>query len=298
MSAHAAERTQQPRREWWVRAASWALLAVLVCFIAFCALWRVQGGRWERVETPSMGRVAPVGSLLWVKPVAFDSLEPGDFITFRPPGTTDGTYSHRVYKRYTDGTISTKGVIPAPDPWRLHADDVVGEVRMMWWGAGWLVVAGPMLIIGGLIVAAVRAMLRRSWRLPATILLGSLAVTIAITWYRPFINAQQLAFAQSAHGGGADATYVGTGLLPIRLQAENGPHVDLSDGEVGSVHVTSADAGGSLRIDLKPAIPMWWWIALVGICFVPALYSLIIGLPPRPEADDADAVATTSRRLI
>jgi hypothetical protein len=294
MSAHAAERTHpEVRRDWWVRAASWVLLAVLVSFIAFCAGWRVQGGRWERVETPSMGTVAPVGSLLWIKPVAFDSLEPGDFITFHPPGTAGVTYSHRVYKKYADGAISTKGVIPAPDPWRLHAADVVGEVRMTWWGIGWLVVAGPVLIIGGLIVAAIRSMLRRSWRLPATILLGSLVVTIAITWYRPFINAQQLAFAQSAHGGGADATYVGTGLLPIRLEAANGPYVDLSDGEVGTVHVTSADPHGSLQIDLKPAIPLWWWIALVGVCFLPALYSLLIGLPATPEAEDPDAVPAT-----
>lgn len=279
MSSHVAESTRTAQqRDWWVRAAAWALVAVLVVFTAFCLVWRAQGGRWERVETPSMGTVAPVGTLLWVKPVDFASLRPGDFITFRPPGGRGGTYSHRVYQRYADGSISTKGVIPAPDPWRLHAADVVGEVRMRWWGVGWIVTAAPVLLIGGLVVAGIRAMLRRSWRLPATIMLGSVVLTIAITWYRPFVNAQQLAFAPT-EGGGAVATYVGTGLLPIRLQAHEGPHVDLGDGEVGTVRVTSADARGRLQVSLEPAIPLWWWIALVSLCFAPALYSLLVGVP-------------------
>lgn len=285
MSSHAATRPQ--RQDWWVRAAAWGLVAVLVSFVAFCLLWRAEGGRWERVETPSMGTVAPVGSLLWVKPVDFDSLEPGDFITFRPPGSDGATYSHRVYQRYADGTISTKGVIPAPDPWRLRAGDVVGSVRMHWWGAGWIITAAPVLIVGGLIVAGIRSILKRSWRLPATILLGSLVLTVAITWYRPFINAEQLAFAPSAHGGGADATYVGTGLLPVRLQAHDGPHVDLRDGEVGTVHVSSVDKDGRLRITLKPAVPIWWWLILVLLCFVPALYSLLVGFPAVRALDPA-----------
>jgi len=267
------------------------LVAVLLAFIAFSLVWRAEGGRWERVETPSMGTVAPVGTLLWVKPVDFASLRPGDFITFHPPGSKGAIYSHRVYKRYADGSISTKGVIPAPDPWRLRAGDVVGSVRMHWWGVGWIVTAAPVLIIGGLIVAAVRSMLKRSWRLPATIILGSLVLTVAIGWYRPFVNAQQLAFAPSAHGGGADATYVGTGLLPIRLQAQGGPHVDLRDGEVGTVHVSSVDKDGRLRVSLRPAIPMWWWIVLVLVCFVPALYSLLIGLPPLSAEDESAAAA-------
>lgn len=262
------------------RLASWTLLAALIGFVAFCLVWRVDGGRWERVETPSMGTVAPVGTLLWIKPADFDGLRKGDFITFHPPGST-ATYSHRVLERHDDGTISTKGVIPAPDPWRLHADDVVGEVRMRWWGVGWLVAAAPVLLVGGLLVAGVRSVASRSWRLPATILLGSLVLTAAIVWYRPFISAQQLSFA-AATTGGADASYVGTGLLPIRLQAHHGEHVDLRAGEVGTVHVPQADHDQKLRVELKPAVPLWWWVGLVLACFLPALYSLVFGLSSVP----------------
>jgi hypothetical protein len=217
-----------------------------------------------------MGTVAPVGTLLWVKPVDFDSLRPGDFITFRPPGSSGGTYSHRVLARNADGTITTKGVLSAPDPWRLTADDVVGQVRMRWWGAGWLVRAAPLLLLGGLLVGAVVRVAPASWKVPVTVVLASVLLAIAISWLRPFVNAEQLSFTPTP-GGGADAAYVGTGLLPIRLTAEGGSSVVMHAGEVGRVHVDHADEGGRLRVSLSPAIPPWWWVVLVGACFVPAL---------------------------
>lgn len=260
------------------RVLSWATCVLLAAFVVFCLAWRADGGRWERVESPSMGTVAPVGTLLWVRPVDFASLRPGDFVSFRPPGTRGVTYSHRVLHRYPDGTVSTKGVIPGPDPWRLHAEDVVGKVTMRWWGVGWLVAAAPMLLIGAVVVACLSLAVRRRWRLPIAILLGSAVLSAAITWLHPFIGAQQIAFAPTA-GGGADATYVGTGVLPVRLQAYRGPHVDLRDGQVGTVHVSALDAHRRLRVTLRPAVPWWWWLALVAACFVPALWSLVIGLP-------------------
>lgn len=260
------------------RLLAWGATAVVVAFVVFCLVWRVEGGRWERVESPSMGTVAPVGTLLWVKPVDFAQLRPGDFISFRPPGSHGVTYSHRVLRRYADGTISTKGVIPGPDPWRLHADDIVGEVRMHWRGVGWLVAAAPVLVVGGLLTGGLGLTLRRRWRPPVSVLMGSMVLTVAIVWLHPFVGAEQVAFAPAA-GGGADATYVGTGLLPVRLQAFHGPHVDIGDGQVGTVHVGAPDAHRRLRISLRPAVPMWWWLVLVAVCFLPALWSLAMGVP-------------------
>lgn len=268
------------------RIAGTTAVVALLAFTAFCVAWRVDGGRWERVETPSMGQVAPVGSLLWVKPAAPGSLHVGDFISFHPPGAPSGvTYSHRIHAMHADGTFTTKGVIPAPDPWRLTADDVVGSVRMTWWGAGWIVAAGPVLVIGFLVVGLLRSVVRRRWRLPLVLVGASLVVSIAIGIYQPFVNAQQLAFAPAAHGG-ADATYVGTGLLPIRLSAHGGGSVVLSDGEVGTVHVSKVDHDGRLRVGLRPAIPFWFWVALVLACFLPALWTLVVGLPPLPPEPD------------
>jgi hypothetical protein len=286
----------QAERPRWLRAAVWATIALLVGFIAFCGVWRLQGGRWMRVETPSMGQTAPVGTLLWIKPVPFDSLKVGDFITFHPPGHGTTTYSHRVYRVNPDHTITTKGVIPAPDPWRLTSADVVGEVQMRWWGAGWLVAAAPILIVGFFVVAAIRTAVARAWKLPATILLASFVVTIAIVWLRPFVNAQQLAFAPDSHGG-AVATYVGTGLLPIRLRAHGGDtqgsslgsSVVMRDGQLGTIRVTRPDAQHKLRVDLGPAVPWWVWAGIVVVCFLPALCSLLIGFKPLPVESDPDA---------
>ena len=203
----------------------------------------------------------------------FDHLRTGDFITFHPPGRNDITYSHRVYRINPDHTITTKGDIPAPDPWRLTSSDVVGKVHMRWWGWGRVVQAAPVLIIGALLVGAVLSWLglsgRGAWRLPAGVLLGSIVLTAAIVWYRPFTDAKQLAFAP-VRGGGADATYVSTGLLPMRLQASHGPHVVLKAGEVGTVHVSQVDPDRRLRVNLHPDVPFWFWVMVVGVCFVPA----------------------------
>ena len=274
-----------PVRRRWTRFLAWTALAAVAAFLAFALVWRVQGGRWERVESPSMGTAAPVGTLLWVKPEPFDHLRVGDFITFHPPGRSDITYSHRVYRLYPDHTISTKGEIPAPDPWRLKSSDIVGVVQMRWWGWGRVVQAAPVLIIGVLLVGAVLSWLGASrrgvWRLPAGLLLASIVLTVAIVWYRPFTDAEQLSFAP-VRGGGANATYVSTGLLPMRLHAAHGAHVVLKSGEVGTVHVSQADADRRLRVDLHPAMPFWFWVLVVGVAFVNLLvgvFNLLPGLP-------------------
>jgi hypothetical protein len=190
-----------------------------------------------------------------------------------------------VNERYADGSIGTKGVIPVADPWRLHAGDVVGEVRMTWWGLGWLVAAAPILIIGGLVVAAVRSIVSRRWKLPVALMLGALVLDIAIVWWLTLDTADQLALGP-APSGGAEATYVGTGLLPVRLSAHEGPSEVMKAGEVASVHVTKVESDGRLRVTLSPAIAFWFWLALVLVCFVPALYSLIVGFPVgAPEGD-------------
>lgn len=259
--------------ERWACVATWALLALLVGFLAFCGVWRLEGGRWERVETPSMGRVAPVGTLLWIKPVDFDSLRPGDFITFRPPGTHRGTYSHRVLAVEPDGRITTQGVLSPPDPWHLGPADVVGSVRMRWRGVGWLAAAAPALLVGGLLALVFARVGPLPWRTAGLVVVIACTLSTAITWYRPLVNAEQLSFAPSA-GGGADATYVGTGLLPIRLTAHDGASVVMSAGQVGSVHVSEPDGAGRLRVTLSPAVPWWWWPGLVGVCFIPAVVAM------------------------
>lgn len=259
-------------------ALQWTLLASLVAAIAAAGAWRAGGGHWERVETASMGTVAPVNSLLWVEPVDIRSLQVGDFVTFHPPGGGDVTYSHRVAVVDEDGSIGTQGAITAPDPWRITQADLVGEVRWTWPGVGWLVLAAPLLLIGGLVLAVVAWLVRSpTWRTPVLVVGGAVLLCVAIVVHRPFMRAQELGFAETV--GGARATYVSTGLAPVRLQAHRGAHVDLTSGEVGTVLITHRDSEGRYGITLHPRVPLWWWVLLVLACFLPALGSVVAGPP-------------------
>jgi hypothetical protein len=261
-----------------VRAAVLAAFVVAaVGFAAFVGYWVASGGRWFIVETPSMGTSAPVGTLLWEKPVGIKDLHVGEFITFRPPGSST-TYSHRVYSINSDGTISTKGQITSPDPWRLHGSDIVGKVEMRWWAVGWLVKAAPLLILGGLVAWLLTARFASiRWRLPLRVISAAVLLAVAIVVYRPLTRAVQLSVIPM-HGGGR-ATYISTGLLPLRLQAAHGGHADIRAGQVGSVVSTHADSRGRYPISLHPHIPFWWWVVLVVACFVPAIWTTIVGRP-------------------
>ncbi|MFW6869188.1 hypothetical protein ACOACQ_17485 [Nocardioides sp. CPCC 206347] len=259
----------------WARiAAAVAVTAVLVLLVS----WRIDGGRWVHVESPSMGTAAPVGSLLWIAPVDTATLEEGDFITFHPPGS-DALYSHRVLATYDDGSFTTKGDIPGPDPWRLTAADVVGEVRMTWRGVGWLVVSAPVLLGGLAVVVVARAAVGPTWRLPVTMMLASTVLSIAVAVYQPLIGAQRIAFAPD--GTAARATYVGTGLLPVRLSTHGGESAPLSAGEVGTVVVRDPDEDGMLEVTIEPAVPTWWWAVLVLGCLTPAAIRTAGGQRPR-----------------
>jgi hypothetical protein len=252
-----------------LRLAGLLMLTAVVGLFVFAGAWRLQGGRIERVESPSMGTTAPVGSLLWVKPVDASTLRAGDFISFRAP-RTGATYSHLVRQVHPDGTISTGGALSGTDPWRLHAADVLGEVRMTWPVAGWVVEAGPVLLGGTLLLAVVVARLPAEWRAGAVLAGAGLVLAAAIVIYHPLTHAQQLAFKAEPHG--ARATYVGTGLLPVRVAADpEGGRVVLHNGEVDTVHVISHLEHARYAVHLSPAVPFWFWVVLVGTCFVPAV---------------------------
>ena len=273
------------------RVAAWAGVAVLLALTVVLAGWRISGGTWVRVETPSMGTRAPVGTLLWVKPVEFKSLQRGDLITFTPPGAHGVTYSHQVRSVNADGTISTQGRITAPDPWRLHADDVVGKAVLRWPGVGWLVLAAPVLLLGGALVGLVVTRLRnREARMPMAVVGASLVIVTALVVYHPLTRADRLSFVPD--GSGARATYVSTGLLPVRLDAKGAEPVVLADGEVGSVlakQPTGVAAGHQFTVSVRPAVPFGWWVALICCCFVPGLAATLRRRRgPAPSVETSD----------
>ena len=66
-------------------------MAAVVATVGF----RLDGGRWFIVETPSMGQSLPVGSLVLTTPSELDAVADGDVITFRNP-ESGAVYTHRV----------------------------------------------------------------------------------------------------------------------------------------------------------------------------------------------------------
>lgn len=245
------------------------LLAVVLMAAAGALAWRLTGGHVVRVETPSMGTTAPVGSLLWLRPVAVADLEPGDVVTFHPPGEPDTTYSHLVDEVLADDSVTTRGVVSGEDPWVVTQSDVVGRVVAIWPWAGWVVVMAPTLIGGTVVLALVVRRSPAGSRLPLAVVGAALVASVALVVHQPLTRAEQLSF--SPDDGVARAAWINTGMLPLRLSEVGGDAADrMAPGEVAEVLVDRAE-GGRFVVEVDPALPWWWWPAVGGICFVPAV---------------------------
>ena len=257
------------------------LLLIVIGFAVLVGYWVASGGRWFVVRTPSMGTAAPVGTLLWVKPVAAQDLHVGQLISFRPPGSSE-VYSHRIHVIHSDGTITTKGQITSPDPWRIRPANIVGAVQMRWWGVGWLVRAGPILLLGGLALwLLVSRLVAARWRLSASVLGASVLVSACVVIYRPLSGAVALSLVPTSDGG--RASFVSTGLLPVRLQARGGGHVDMHTGQVGTVLARHTDGKGAFPVSLHPHIPLLFWVVVVVACLLPAVWTTVFGTEHAPR---------------
>src|SRR5690348_4293534 len=92
------------RRYLFLRALSVLVVALLVATPVALGL---SGWRAQSMTTPSMGRTAPVGSLVITHPVAASSLHVGDIVAFHPPGRSGTTFVHRV----TGISLGAQGVL-------------------------------------------------------------------------------------------------------------------------------------------------------------------------------------------
>ena len=252
--------------------------------------WWAVGGTWLTVSTPSMGRDAPVGTLLWVKHTDVGDIRVGDVVTFRTPdgqiedaGPTK-TYTHRVVARNPDGTLTTKGDLNgAVDAWRVDQDDLVGRVAARWWGVGWLVKALPLLVLGGIAWWVLTAVLAtKGSRAPLRLMGVAVLASAAIYMHNPLFGATQLSFVPLGPPG-ARATYVGTGLLPVRLEADDASPVLVHAGEKRSILTTQQTGDGRYEVDLEPTIPWQTWVVVVVACLAPAVWSVIVGVDASPS---------------
>lgn len=261
-----------------------------VLLIAVGATWWFTGGRWMSVASPSMGQAAPVGTVVFTRPVTTAELHLRDIISFRSPVNPGEIYTHRVVAIDPAGAVHTKGDINgAPDPSALHTRDIIGKVVARWWAVGWLIRALPILLIGGLLLwAATRRWANQDWRSPLRVFGGSLLFAVAAYVLRPFVGF--LVLAKMPTVTGTDMTLVSTGILPIRLTATGGSHLDLVDGQLGMISVTGGGGPHGYSLTSSLHLNLWWWLVLLGIWLTPLLPALLtrrprLSSPTEPPTD-------------
>lgn len=268
------------RRHRWGTVAGIAVGAVLLTVGAFAGA----GWRWFDVQTPSMGQAAPVGTLLITEPADPAALQPGDIVTFHPPGQAR-VFAHRIVA-IGPGGLTTKGdANGAPDGWTVPTENVIGRVAMRWWAIGWLLRGLPWLLAGGALVAVTVRLAGARRRMPIAVIGATLTVAVAASIVRPFLRAGMLGWTPTP-AGGVDISAVSTGILPIRVTGEGGSSVDLEAGQVGVVHATIPDANGAYHATPGLHLTFWWWVLYVLVCLTPLVVAIAVGQPsgpPRPR---------------
>lgn len=249
--------------------------AVLVVLLGTWAVWVLGGGHLYFVASPSMGRVAPVGSLVVARaPTDREPLTPGKLIVFEPPDR-GVTYVHRIADRVGIGRgagFHTKGDLNAiADPWVAHRADLLGVpvsiVPALGWiyhWAGWLAFGGA----AGLMVAAVLGPRWRSWSLS----LGTtLAIGVPMLASRPLIGG--VLYGASSRGRHVTAQLVSTGVFPTRFTPGGGRSVVAEPGQLVSVRGVPGRGEAIMGVRTSPAFPWWAWCIVVALCLVPMVVS-------------------------
>jgi signal peptidase I len=233
------------------------VVAVLVIAVAAAAgAFRLAGGRWFIMQTPSMGTTAPVGTLVLTHPVAtLSALRVGDVVTCRPPFPAASYYTHRVVAVSATGVTTRGDLNGAADPWTLGRTNVVGRAVLIVPGAGWLLLTLSSLAGAVAVTWAFTRRLRHpQWRRVSQ-LASSLAVTVVlVARLKPFTGVTELASTVDGHGV-ARISLVSTGLLPVRLTAAPGhghtTPVVLTYGHHAMVALTGLSPGDTYVLEAR-----------------------------------------------
>jgi signal peptidase I len=260
----------------------WTVTVLLALLVAATLLFQASGGRWFVVQTPSMGTTAPVGTLLLTTPVLLEDVQVGDVVSFHPSTTPDETYTHRVIAVDAEGLTTRGDINGATDPWKTDQAHLIGEATTILPGFGWLAKGLPLFLAGLVIVTILTRLIGSpTHRASMRMLGGSLAAALVVFVLKPFVALVVLEAV--TRGSDVEASIVNTGLLPIRVAAEGGTHTTLAAGQVGSITAPIGENGQFHQISTTLDLPLWGWIVFYGLCAVPLLYTLIVGLPAERE---------------
>ena len=268
------------------------VLLVLVAAVAVAALWfRAAGGSWVSVRTPSMGRTAPVGTMLLVgRP---DTPRVGEFVTFRPPTASHELYAHRIVAIGPTGAIKTKGdANGSADAWTLQRSDITGRVIVRLWWLGWLAKLLPLVVLGLFATFVVSRFVALKHRLAVQLLLGSLSVSVAVLMVRPLVRLVML--LQYADDGTSYTTVVPTGLLPVRASARHGTSINLVPGQIGTTSSSQSLAQGDFHVSFGPHLTWPLWIGMVALWCVPLMIAVVFGVPPQALGATGEGAESTA----
>ena len=245
-----------------------------------------------------MGTAVPVGSLILIRPVTLDQVGIGDIVTYRPP-TLHSMYTHRVVVVQADGRLRVKGdANGALDPFPVSQDMLVGQVVEHWRGLGWLLRALPTVLLGMVVLLAISHLyVSPRWRSSVRVVGSCLVVGLASLILRPFVHPVLVATSVDSDGTTLRATVASTGMLPTRVTGAPGQHIDLLSGQLGTVVVQPATAGGPVLINGTAHLTGWWLVGVLLVSLLPMLWVLVVGLAPghnTPEESDTDASAAVA----
>jgi signal peptidase I len=265
-----------------------ALAAIAVLVLGVLG-WRLQGGNWLIVSTPSMGEAAPVGTLLLTEPVGAGGVHVGDIVSYRSPTGNGTVYTHRVVEVVDNGGFRVRGdANAAADPWTLHDSDLIGVVVARLQGVGFLFKALPMWVAGGLVLWFVSARWMSSrWRSPTRLVGAAVLFSIAAVVFRPFVKL--IGITTYSDAAGTHLQIVSAGLFPIRVTADTGGSVDLVDGQVATILThPPADVSG-VQLTAALHLSIWQWVLMGLFWLTPLWWALLVArFDPADEHNDHD----------
>lgn len=242
------------------------------------------GVRLFAVQTPSMGQVAPVGTL--VITTHQPAYQAGDVISFN---AGQRTHTHRIVRVQPDGQFITKGDLNGvEDPLPVQPRDVIGKATVILPGLGWLFEGLPWLLLGAIAVYLLTRIgkLPERHRLALRVVGTTLVFCVVVLWLRPWLNIDMLGFTPAPQGG-VLMHVVNTGLFPLDALGTR-----LVSGQDAVVHLAQAGADGRYILTPAPSLEWWQLAILIIICLAPLAASLLV----RPESDPEEQEAPVEDR--
>jgi hypothetical protein len=235
-----------------------AAVGAVVAIVLAASGWELSGGSLSVMETPSMCPTACVGSLVADRPVA-GPVHVGELVSFHPPDSFAETYTHYVYRIFSNGMIQTRGAAELkPDPWLITRSDIVSRTVFTVWGLGWLLRALPMLAVGVLLWVVARQWIteksRRSWD---RIWLAMLVV-VPVWVLHPLVRGAVRGVSEDlAHHHWTVANVINTGLLPVSFSTSRGEAVAHVSSTAAAQVAGPVSKSGYLLV--RETISLYWW---------------------------------------